>query len=107
MKIIPLKSIISFFLLIRIVGGGAPTWVHSARRPPIGLLYLPRVNMSMENLVEWWLAEETEVLGENLPQYHSVHHKSHMIWPAANPDRSDGKPVTNHLSYGTAIYFVK
>jgi hypothetical protein len=29
-------------------------WVHSASRPPIGLLYLPRVIMRMENLVEWW-----------------------------------------------------
>jgi hypothetical protein len=38
---------------------------HSARRPPIGLLYLPRVIMRMENLVEIWLAGETEVLGEN------------------------------------------
>jgi hypothetical protein len=32
----------------------------------------------VEKLVDWRLVVETEVLGENLPQIHVVHHKSHM-----------------------------
>jgi hypothetical protein len=34
--------------------------------------------MMMGNLVEWRLAGETEVLGDNPPQRHFVHHKSHL-----------------------------
>jgi hypothetical protein len=48
------------------------------------------------------LASEIEVLGENLPQFHFVHHKSNMLCPDANPGRRGEKPATNRLSYGTA-----
>jgi hypothetical protein len=78
-------------------------WVHSARRPLNGLLYLSRVIMKMENLVEWRLAEETEVLGENLPSV--TLSTTNPTWPdpGANPDRRGGKPVTHRLSYGAAL----
>jgi hypothetical protein len=56
-------SLINF--LICIVGGGIK--IHSTLRPLNGLLRQPRVIMIMEKSVEW-LAGETEVLGETLPQ---------------------------------------
>jgi hypothetical protein len=41
----------------------------------------PGWNMiSVEKSVEYELAGEREVLGENLPQYHFIHHKSHMTF---------------------------
>jgi hypothetical protein len=78
-------------------------WVHLVRRPLLGLLYQPRMRRRCsKQSVESQLAEETEVLGETLRQCHFVNHKSHMTWPASNPDRWYGKPATNRLSYGTA-----
>jgi hypothetical protein len=43
-------------------GGWSPNWVHSARRPITGLLYMPRVIVRMGNFVEWIMAGETAVL---------------------------------------------
>jgi hypothetical protein len=74
-------------------------WDHSALRPPVGLLFPPRMIMMMEKLVEC-LVVETEVLGENLLQCHFVHHKPHML-PRREPG---GKPATNCLSYVTPYF---
>jgi hypothetical protein len=62
--------------------------------------------MIMEQLVEWGLAGETEVLGENLPQ--STLSTANPTWPdlGSNPGRRGGKPATNRLSYGTALLVI-
>jgi hypothetical protein len=41
--------------------------------------------MSVEQSVEWELAGENEVLGENLPQRHFFYHKSHMTTRGLQP----------------------
>jgi hypothetical protein len=76
-------KVTNFFFNLR-SGVWSPNWVHSARRPLTGLLYLPRMIVRMENSMEW-MAGETEVLGEYLPRRHFVHHKSHLTRPGIEP----------------------
>jgi hypothetical protein len=61
--------------------------------------------MRMENLVEWRLAGESEVLGENLLKCHFVHHKSEITWSGANPRLRGGMPATSRLNYDTALSY--
>jgi hypothetical protein len=64
------------YLLLLFPGVGWD-WIRLVRRPLFGLLWHM---MSVEQSVKWELAGETEVLGENLSQWHFIHHKSHMTW---------------------------
>jgi hypothetical protein len=95
------------YFLNRYSGEWSPSWVHSARRPLNGLLYLLRMIRMMENLVEWRLAGETEVLGKKLasmplcpPQ---IPFDQTRIWTRGH---RRGKPATNRLSYGAAFGFI-
>jgi hypothetical protein len=78
---------------------GVESKVHSPLRPLLGLLCQPRVIMIMDKLVEW-LAGETEVLGENLPQCRFVHHKPHM--PARSRTRAAAVGSQRLTAWATA-----
>jgi hypothetical protein len=56
----------------------------------------------VEKLVEWWLAGETEVLGETCPNATLSTKNPTWLHPGSNPGRRGGKPATNRLSYGKA-----
>jgi hypothetical protein len=57
----------------------------------------------VEQSVEWRVTGETEVLGENLPQRHFAHHKSHMTRPKLEPGSPRWEARTNCLSYSAAV----
>jgi hypothetical protein len=63
--------------------GGGGGWVQTGSTRHVGPLWpivMFRMIVRMENLVEWMVGK-TEVLGENLPRRHFVHHKSHLTRP--------------------------
>jgi uncharacterized membrane protein len=74
----------SIIFLLLLVGWDT---VHLVLRPLLAYCTSPRWQMRVivEQLVEWRLAGETEVLGETLPQRYFVHHKSHMTRPGFEP----------------------
>jgi hypothetical protein len=57
----------------------------------------------------WWTEDwgggETEVLGENLPQRHSVYHKSHLTRPGLEPGPPRWEASDQPLSYGAGLPF--
>jgi hypothetical protein len=63
--------------------------------------------INVEQSVEWELVGETELLGENLPQFNLF--TANPTWQdlGSNPGHRGGKPATNGLSHGTAISFRK
>jgi hypothetical protein len=91
-----------FFFYLNI-GGWSPYWVHSALRPLLAYCTCPGW---MSGWRSWWnemvLAGEIEVLGENLPRRHFVHHKCQLPDPCANPGCRGGKSATNRLSFCAA-----
>jgi hypothetical protein len=95
-------------VIIIIISSSSSSGSSGVRLSPLGttattgLLYQSQMMVIVEQLVEWRLVGETEVLGENLPQRHFV---TNHTWPdpSSNPGRCSGKPATNRLSCGAAF----
>jgi hypothetical protein len=84
--------------LIRIVGLES-ILVTPGMSATSGLLYLPRVIMRMENLVEWRLAGDPKYSQKICPS--ATLSTTNPTWPdpGTNPGRRGGKPATNRLNY--------
>jgi hypothetical protein len=63
--------------------------------------------MSVEQSVEWELAGETEVLGENVPSATLSTTNPTSSDLGSDPGHRGGKPATDRLSYCTACYEVR
>jgi hypothetical protein len=61
----------------------------------------------VEKQMECRLAGETEILGENLPQRHFVHHKTHITRPGfeSGPTRWEASDKPIELWWGLFHYF--
>jgi hypothetical protein len=68
------------------------------------------VRVIVEELVEWRLAGDTEVLAENLAQRHFVTHKSHLTrlglprWEASDCNASRVQYIIKKMPRNTNIY---
>jgi hypothetical protein len=94
-----------FFFLFLIVNGGVqlgPLRTSATNWP----LVLAPGDYEDKEFGGMMIGRGNRILGENLPQCHFVHHKPHMTSRGANSGHRGGKPATNRLSYGTAIFLV-
>jgi hypothetical protein len=70
---------------------------------PTGLLYQSQtMTVTVEQLVEWRLAVDTEVLGKLCPSATLSTTKPTWPDPGSNPGHGGGKSATNSLIYGAA-----
>jgi hypothetical protein len=92
------------FLFLLFFGVGRDR-VHSVRWPIFGLLDQPRVIDDDDESVEWKLAGETRVLGENLPQCQFVQDQipRDVTWYPTRATTVGSRRATNRLSCGMAI----
>jgi hypothetical protein len=95
-------------------------WLDLSPRGRSVTIWQPRMIMRMKHLVERELTGGTEILAENLPQCHFIHHKSHMTraagvgsrwltvwtmaWPLTIPNPWDKKKNVSKFSLGFEIY---